>query len=43
MLSERLKDSGFTVVNDGLRGLWNPDEQAIDNCRKFGKEFTTII
>ncbi|WP_378954336.1 anaerobic nitric oxide reductase flavorubredoxin [Pelosinus sp. sgz500959] len=43
VLSERLKDSGFIVVNDGLRGLWNPDEQAIDNCRKFGKEFITII
>jgi len=43
VLSERLKDSGFTVINDGLRGLWNPDEQAIDNCRKFGKEFITII
>lgn len=43
VLSERLKDSGFTVINDGLRGLWNPDEQAIDNCRKFGKEFITLI
>lgn len=43
VLSERLKDSGFTVLNDGLRGLWNPDEQAIDNCRKFGKEFITLI
>jgi len=43
VLSERLKDSGFTVVNDGLLGLWNPDKQAIDNCRKFGKEFIKII
>lgn len=43
VLSERLKDSGFTIANDGLRELWNPDEQGIDNCRNFGTKFITMI
>ena len=43
VLSERLKDSGFTVVNDGLRGLWNPDEQGTDHCRNFGTEFIKLL
>jgi len=38
MISERLKEGGFTLVNDGLRILWNPDEQGIDACIAFGGE-----
>jgi len=34
-----LKESGFTIVNDGLLELWNPDEEGIENYREFGKEF----
>lgn len=33
-----LKDSGFEVLNDGIRELWNPDEDALERCRKFGEE-----
>jgi len=43
VLSALLQGSGFTVVNDGLRALWNPDEQAIENCKQFGKDFITMI
>lgn len=39
VLSAMLKESGFAVVNDGLLGLWNPNEQGIEKCREFGKEF----
>lgn len=43
VLSALLEGSGFTVVNEGIRTLWNPDEQAIENCKKFGEDFLTMI
>jgi len=39
VLLAMLKESGFTIVNDGLLELWNPNEQGIEKCREFGKEF----
>ena len=39
MITERLKEGGFTVIHDGLKELWNPNEQGIANCVAFGKEF----
>jgi anaerobic nitric oxide reductase flavorubredoxin len=38
IISEELKDSGFTLVNDGIRELWAPDEKALERCCEFGKE-----
>jgi flavorubredoxin len=38
ILNGLLKDSGFEVVNEGIRELWNPDEDALERCRKFGEE-----
>ncbi len=39
MMGERLKEGGFTLVNDGLKLLWNPDEEGIAACRSFGSDF----
>jgi flavorubredoxin len=39
MITERLRTAGFTLLNDGLKELWNPDEQAIANSVTFGGEF----
>lgn len=38
LISARLTESGFDVVNDGLRLLWNPDHEALSGCRSFGEE-----
>ncbi len=43
ILSERLRDAKFDVVNDGLKVLWNPDEDAINKCVEFGKEFGNTL
>jgi flavorubredoxin len=43
MIAERLKEGGFTVLNDGLRLLWNPDEQGDAACISFGREFARDI
>jgi len=38
VLSEWLKKSGFELLNEGIRALWNPDEEARIKCLAFGKE-----
>ncbi|HWR44940.1 anaerobic nitric oxide reductase flavorubredoxin [Sporomusa sp.] len=39
VLNELLKSGGFTVVNEGFKGLWNPDEQTVNSAINFGKDF----
>ncbi len=43
ILTERLEAAKFDVVNDGLRVLWNPDEDAIKECFEFGQEFANKL
>lgn len=37
IITEDLKKSGFEIINDGIRELWNPDEDGLNRCRNFGK------
>lgn len=39
IITEELKDAGFEVVDEGIRALWNPDEQTLQQCREFGQRF----
>jgi anaerobic nitric oxide reductase flavorubredoxin len=32
-----LEKSGFEMINDGLKCLWNPDSESIAACRAFGR------
>lgn len=36
-----LEKSGFELVNEGLKVLWNPDEEATAACKAFGKSVAT--
>jgi len=36
ILREHLEKSGFSVIDDGIRALWNPDEESIEKCVEFG-------
>lgn len=38
LITEDLKEAGFEIINDGLKSLWNPDEDAIKECIVFGRE-----
>lgn len=38
LLTGRLKDAGFDVVNDGIRSLWVPDEDEFNRLKAFGSE-----
>lgn len=41
MISNRLEEAGFELVNEGIRLLWNPDEESLEECVKFGKEISS--
>jgi len=36
IINSILAESGFSVLNDGIRALWYPDDDALASCRKFG-------
>lgn len=38
-ITEMLKGAGFTIVNDGIRCQWVPDEAHLEECRAYGREF----
>jgi len=43
IITELLKNSGFDVVNDGLRVLWQPDADAVADCSSFGRQFAEAL
>lgn len=43
ILGERLAGMGVAVVNDGIRVQWVPDEESIEACRMFGRNFVKEI
>ena len=38
MISDVLSKSGFQIVDEGLKVMWNPDEESIVKCFEYGKE-----
>lgn len=43
LISEKLKQSGFDVIDEGIKALWNPDEDSITKCVEYGKSFAEKI
>lgn len=43
ILSEKLTSAGFETVDDGLKVLWNPDEESVTKCFEYGKKFAINI
>lgn len=39
VLSESLEQAGFTVLNDGLKVLWNPTAESKQQCLEYGRKF----
>jgi len=39
MLTAQLKECGFEVASEGIRAMWNPDGDALEQCRAFGRDF----
>lgn len=38
ILNRRIEEAGFEIVNEGLKVLWNPDDEMIAKCEEFGKK-----
>lgn len=43
VISDGLKSAGFEVVHDGLKILWNPDQDAQAQCVEFGRQFAAAL
>jgi len=43
IISESLKSAGFDMVDEGIRTMWNPDNESITNCTEYGKKFAAKI
>jgi flavorubredoxin len=43
IISAVLEESGFDVIDEGLRVMWNPDDEGITKCVKFGKRFAADV
>ena len=39
LLETKLKDAKLELIQEGIKVLWNPDEEAMEACREFGKSF----
>lgn len=37
IITEELKESGFEIISDGIREIWNPDEEGLNRCKKLGE------
>jgi flavorubredoxin len=37
IINENLKAAGFTVVDEGLKTLWNPDDTSRKACFEYGQ------
>jgi flavorubredoxin len=43
LLNKALEECGFEVVNQGLKTLWEPDEEILEEAIKFGRDFAGRI
>jgi flavorubredoxin len=39
IISENLKAAGFDLVDDGVKVMWNPDNENVSKCVEYGKLF----
>lgn len=39
LLTKALEDSGFEVLSEGLKTLWEPDEKILEEAKTYGREF----
>ncbi|MBW1678845.1 MAG: anaerobic nitric oxide reductase flavorubredoxin [Deltaproteobacteria bacterium] len=43
MITTGLEEAGFEIVNEGMKALWNPDEDIEKECFTYGKEVTKLV
>jgi len=43
IISESLNSAGFEITDDGIKVLWNPDDESTTKCTEYGKKFVANI
>jgi flavorubredoxin len=43
IMTQHLSSAGFTVVDEGLRAMWNPDTKTIEICIEYGKKVAGLF
>ncbi len=43
IISGVLEESGFDIIDEGLRVMWIPDDEGITKCVEFGKKFAADV
>lgn len=43
IIADYLKEAGFRLHEDSLKQLWVPDEDGLNQCREFGKQFANKL
>ena len=43
IVSTKLEEAGFDVVDEGLRAMWNPDSESVANCFEYGRQFAAAV
>lgn len=43
ILNGILRESGFNIVDEGLRVMWNPDNENMANCFEYGRQFALNV
>lgn len=43
VLAEHLEKSGFQLVDEGLKVMWNPDEAGLKQCFEFGQKLAGLL
>jgi anaerobic nitric oxide reductase flavorubredoxin len=42
VISTRLKEAGIELLDDGLKVLWDPDGEALEQCMEFGRSIAAF-
>lgn len=43
IISEKLAESGFALLNTGIREQWAPSPEAVENCHRFGRDVAVEV
>lgn len=43
LLTAQLKDCGFETLDEGIRCAWMPDQEKLEACRQYGREFAAKL
>ena len=43
IISDNLTSAGFELVDDGVKAMWNPDNDNVNKCVEYGKLFADKV